>query len=180
MPGGADLGYCRTLDGHGNRKITSYVTQGGSFLGFCAGGYYGSRRCEFELGNPSLEVAGSRELGFFPGTCRGCAYRGFVYHSEAGARAVTLNVNKDAFAGTAGSPPDTFKSYYNGGGAFVDADKMKEHGIETLASYADALNINAGEGRAAVVYRQVGSGGVILTGPHPEYTSHRVACRPND
>jgi len=63
FPGGADMGYCRSLNGEGNRRIEQYVRRGGAYLGLCAGGYYGSSRCEFEVGNGALEVVGPRELG---------------------------------------------------------------------------------------------------------------------
>lgn len=167
MPGGADLGYCRTLNGEGNRRITQFVERGGLYLGFCAGGYYGTKRCEFEVGNKKLEVIGDRELTFYPGTSRGCAFSGFVYHSEQGARATELKVSKSALA--KGSVPDVFRSYYNGGGVFVDAPKYKDKGVEILASFTEKLDVDAGEGTAAVVYCKVGEGAAILTSPHPEY-----------
>ena len=160
------MGYCRSLNGEGNRRIDQYVRRGGAYLGFCAGGYYGTSRCEFEIGNRVLEVIGPRELSFFPGTCRGCAFKGFVYHSEAGAKAVELNVNKEAFKG--GIVPQTFRSYYNGGGVFVDAEKYADKGVEILASYVKSLDVDGGVGSAAVVYCKVGEGGALLTGPHPE------------
>jgi biotin---protein ligase len=167
FPGGADLGYCRVLNGEGNRRIDAYVRRGGGYLGFCAGGYYGSRRCEFEVGNPALEVIGSRELKFFPGTCRGGAFKGFAYHSESGARAVRLKVRKDVF-GEADGLPDEVISYYNGGGVFVDAEKMGSDGVEVLATYEDELDVDASSGRAALVFCKVGNGAALLTGPHPE------------
>ena len=135
-------------------------------MGFCAGAYYGSGRCEFEKGNKQMEVVGNRELAFYPGTCRGLAFPGFVYHSEAGARAVELKVSKTALA--KGSLPDVFRSYYNGGGVFVDAPKYREQGVEVLASYTEELKVDPGEGAAAVVYCKVGEGAAILTCPHPE------------
>lgn len=160
------MGYCRSLNGEGNKKIEQYVRRGGAYLGFCAGGYYGTSRCEFEVGNRALEVIGPRELAFYPGTCRGGAFKGFVYHSEAGARAVEVKVEKEAFK--AGVVPQTFRSYYNGGGVFVDAATYKDKGVETLATYAETLDVESGDGGAAVVYCKVGEGGAILTGPHPE------------
>ncbi|KAF2761416.1 putative biotin apo-protein ligase [Pseudovirgaria hyperparasitica] len=168
FPGGADTGYCRTLNGDGNRKITQFVNRGGNFIGFCAGGYYGSNRCEFEVGDKKMEVVGDRELGFFPGACRGLAFPGFVYNSEAGARAVELKANKDAFPTSIGLEAP-FRVYYNGGGVFVDAEKLKSRGVEVLASFTEDLNVDSGEGSAAVVYRRIGEGHVILTGPHPEF-----------
>lgn len=169
MPGGADLGYCKALNGQGNRRISQFVQRGGAYLGFCAGGYYGSKRCEFEVGDKKMEVVGDRELAFFPGPCRGCAFPGFVYHSEAGARAAELKVSKSAL--NVGVVPDVFRSYYNGGGVFVDAPLYADQGVEVLASYTEELNVNPGEGAAAVVYCKVGDGAAILTGPHPEFVS---------
>lgn len=166
IPGGADMGYSRTLNGEGNRRISNFVQTGGAYLGFCAGGYYGTKRCEFEVGDKTMEVIGERELGFFPGTCRGCAFPGFVYHSEAGARAAELKVSKTALS--VGAIPDSFRSYYNGGGVFVDAPLYADKGVEVLASYTEELNVDPGEGAAAVVYCKVGQGAAILTGPHPE------------
>ena len=164
IPGGADLSYCRVLNGDGNRAITSFVRRGGAYLGFCAGGYYGSRRCEFEVGNRAMEVVGSRELAFFPGTCRGGAFRGFAYHSEQGARAARLKVRREAFS-SAGAVPDELRCYYNGGGVFIDA---AADGVGILASYADDIDVDGGEEKAAVVYCKVGEGAALLTGPHPE------------
>ncbi|KAF2191206.1 class II aaRS and biotin synthetase [Zopfia rhizophila CBS 207.26] len=169
FPGGADLGYCRTLNGEGNRRISQYVNRGGSYLGFCAGGYYGTSRCEFEVNDKKMAVVGDRELCFYPGICRGLAFAGFVYHSEAGARAADLKINKAAFSDVLAGLPETFKSYYNGGGVFVDANKLESRGVQTLASYTEDLHVDSGEGSAAVVYKKVGAGHVVLTGPHPEF-----------
>ncbi|KAK4665763.1 biotin holocarboxylase synthetase [Podospora pseudopauciseta] len=170
FPGGADLGYCRVLNGPGNRNIAQYVRRGGAYLGFCAGGYYGSQRCEFEVGNASMEVVGSRELSFYPGICRGGAFKGFEYHSERGARAADVRVRKEGFDGD-GELPEVFKCYYNGGGVFVDAEKLAGEGAEVdiLAEYEGDLDVESGEVKAAMVYCKVGEGAAILTGPHPEF-----------
>ncbi|KAK0363598.1 biotin holocarboxylase synthetase [Friedmanniomyces endolithicus] len=178
MPGGADLGYCRTLNGEGNRRIKQYVQMGGSYLGLCAGGYYGCSRCEFEVGKTGMEVVGDRELGFFPGTCRGLAFPGFVYHSEAGTRAAELKVNAEALATGNDIVPESFRAYYNGGGVFVDAEKLKARGVEVLASYQDELAVESGDAKAAVVFCKVGEGAVILTGPHPEFSGTNLS--PNE
>lgn len=115
-----------------------------------------------------MGVVGDRELSFFPGICRGLAFAGFQYASEAGARAADLHINKKAFVNADDTVADYFKSYYNGGGVFVDADKLESRGVEILASYTEDLRVKSGESKAAVVYRKVGEGHVVLTGPHPE------------
>jgi biotin---protein ligase len=168
FPGGADMGYCRVLNGPGNRRIGDFVRQGGAYLGFCAGGYYGSGRCEFEVGNPALEVVGRRELAFFPGPCRGAVFQGFDYSGEGGARAVRLVASPDSVPpGGPAASSDIFL-YCNGGGVFVGAGNKADQGVEVLARYADDLDVD-GEGQAAVVCCKVGSGTALLTGPHPEW-----------
>lgn len=169
FPGGADLGYCRVLNGAGNRLISAYVRYaGGKYLGFCAGGYYASARCEFEVGSEDkgMEVVGKRELGFYQGTCRGGAFKGFGYGSEKGARAARVKVREEVF--DEHEVPREFNCYYNGGGVFVDAEKVGAVGVEILAEYGDEIDVGSGERRAAVVYCKVGEGAALLTGPHPE------------
>lgn len=169
VPGGADLAYCRVLDGAGNRRIADYVRRGGAYLGLCAGAYYGSARCEFELGRPGLEVVGPRELALFPGTCRGAAFAGFEYQGERGARAALLAVAADArtrsAAAAAPGLPACFACYCNGGGVFVGAPRP---GVDVLASYLEPLDVDAGDDKAAVVLCRVGDGKALLCGPHPE------------
>lgn len=165
LPGGADLGFCRELNGNGNKKIEEYVRKGGSFLGFCAGGYYGASKVEFEVGDSSMEISGARELKFFPGICRGAVYSGFKYAGHQGCKAARLSVNKEA----AGSDAEDFYCYFNGGGVFVDAAKFKSQGVEILASYLEPMKVDGGDSAAAVVYRKVGKGHTVLTGVHPEF-----------
>ncbi|QPG75540.1 hypothetical protein FOA43_002895 [Brettanomyces nanus] len=167
IPGGADLPLCRAFNGEPNRKINQFVRHGGKFIGFCSGGYYASHRCEFEVGNPSMEVSGSRELGFFPGICRGCVYRGFSYGSDVGAKAVEMTVNADNLPEYGST---NVLNYYNGGGLFVDAQKYPN--TEVLASYTGKVDVEDGpEGtKASVILCTVGKGRVLLTGTHPEFT----------
>lgn len=170
FPGGADLGYCRVLNGSGNAAITSFVRRGGRYLGFCAGAYYGSARCEFEVGDKVLEVTGPRELAFFPGTCRGGAFAGFQYHSEAGARAALVRVSRHEFPVRQPGMSDTLRTYYNGGGVFVDAAALASKGVHVLAEYEDEIDVDGGNGRpAAAVHIPVGNGHALLFGLHPEY-----------
>jgi len=164
FPGGRDVPYCNSLNGAPNSAILSWVRhRGGKYLGFCAGGYYGSKRCEFEIGDKLLEVAGPRELGFFPGTCRGAAFEGFVYDSENGAKAAALQINQKEFPWI----KEDVKAYCNGGGIFVDADFLEDRGVTILARFVDPVKVEGGD--AAAVYCKVGKGGAILTGVHPEY-----------
>ncbi|ROT42564.1 biotin-protein ligase [Sodiomyces alkalinus F11] len=180
IPGGADLPYCRSLNGPGTGRISDYVRGGGAYLGLCAGGYFGSARCEFEVGSPEkgMEIVGPRELAFFPGTCRGGAFSGFRYHSEHGARAMRLRIEREAFAEEKALPPETL-SYYNGGGVFVDARSFKDQGVEVLASYDRPMDVDGGDGEAAIVWCRVGDGAAILMGPHPEFAPEYLFPQPD-
>ncbi|KAF8316761.1 class II aaRS and biotin synthetase [Clavulina sp. PMI_390] len=160
MPGGRDVPYLDSLSPNGTKNIRSYVKHGGSYLGLCAGAYFGSSRIEWEKGTKQ-EVVGDRPLGFYPGTCEGCVYKGFEYNSEAGARAITLQP-LDALTDEI-EPLEGI--YYNGGGHFVDADKKTEEGVSPLLRYVGGDN----EGKVAAVLCKFAKGVAILSSVHIEY-----------
>ncbi|KAJ2746996.1 biotin holocarboxylase synthetase [Coemansia sp. BCRC 34301] len=180
MPGGRDLPYVAAMKGEINQRIRRWVEAGGRYLGFCAGGYYGSARCEFEPETP-LEVVGDRELALFPGTCLGCAYPGYSYKTEDGARAAEVTVNKSAFGVSElawKSDPDRVRIYYNGGGYFVTdgllGKKPADSSVSVLVSYASDVSDPYDRSRRvanapAIVSCKVGSGVAVLSGLHPEY-----------
>lgn len=165
IPGGADLPMCKTFRGKINDRIKSYVSKGGKYIGICAGGYYSSSRCEFELGNPTMEVSGPRDLKFFPGPCRGSVVKGFDYGTEKGTRALEISVNLNELPNIAPKVP----VYVNGGGLFVDAHKYRN--VKILATYPDDIDVNdnVGGSNAAAVLCEVGRGKALLFGCHPEF-----------
>lgn len=159
MPGGRDVPYSIALKGNANARIRRFVESGGCYIGFCAGGYYGAQRVEFNHGQP-LEVVGDRELGFFPGAAVGPAYGPgtFSYDSDEGARASLIR-----WHGFDSAVGDT-RVFYNGGCMFRGADRMSN--ITVLARYLE-LPSNP----AAIVACTVGTGVAILAGVHPEYSA---------
>ena len=94
MPGGRDLPYVKKLQGRGNKNISDFVRNGGSYLGICAGAYYGCSLVQFAQGDPILEVIGPRELAFFPGVSEGPVFPGFDYASNAGAKAADIQLTQ--------------------------------------------------------------------------------------
>ncbi|KAJ9049770.1 biotin holocarboxylase synthetase [Entomophthora muscae] len=156
FPGGRDLPYIEHLKGRANDNIYSYVHSGGRFIGICAGSYFASGRCEFEVGT-ELEVVGERFLKFFPGICRGATFKGFDYDSKSGERAVTASFV---------SPPATCSVYYNGGGSFINAASYPNTTV--LATYDE---ISDPEANAAAILCRVGDKGglALLTALHLEY-----------
>lgn len=160
IPGGRDVPYHRSLQGSGNKKILSYVMAGGSYLGICAGSYYGCKSIEFDIGHP-LEVQEERELKFYPGIARGPAYGygTFKYENESSAHLAPLILHPEG---------KRVYSYYNGGCYFVE-DSLYTH-IEVMARYDDIINKPA-----AIIRCKVGLGQAILCGVHPEVGAHNLS-----
>ena len=150
MPGGADLPYVEKLNGSGNDQIKHYVQNGGAYLGLCAGAYYAASHIEFDEKGP-LEVLGTRELAFFKGKAIGPILSKYDYKTESSARGakinLTLNNLKEATV------------YYNGGGYFEDADKLKDTTV--MGYYTNQ--------KPAIIYIKHGKGHVVLSGVHFEY-----------
>lgn len=152
FPGGRDLPYHQTLKGAANARLKAFVEKGGSYLGVCAGAYYGSARIEFEKGLPR-EIIGDRELGFFPGKAIGPAFGTFCYESEKGA------LHAQVRWGAERTPTSL---YYNGGCYFETPQKYTN--VSVLATYEE----NA---EAAIILCKVGHGKALLSGIHPEFPS---------
>lgn len=150
IPGGADKPYSEKLSGAGCENIRTFVKNGGTYLGICAGGYFGTSKVEFALGT-DIEVNEVRELSFFPGVSRGPFLKDFA----KGACAAKI---KSLYDG------DIFYAYCNGGCTF-DMKSVKPErfmDIQVLAVYAD-------RDVPAVVKCKYGKGYAILSGVHFEY-----------
>lgn len=75
--GGFDLGYVESLGEHGCDEIRRFVSEGGNYLGICAGAYFACSMVNFDLNGP-LEVVGERRMKFFKGSAIGpCNIRYF-------------------------------------------------------------------------------------------------------
>jgi len=163
FPGGRDLPYQFDLQGPANARIRRWVEDGGRYVGFCAGAYYASATVEFEVGTP-LEVVGERELGFFPGACRGTAFPGFEYGTSAGARECRLTLDRTAWRDHWSASPEEAVVWYNGGGAFVLDEGKAAKGVTVLARYEELPGQPA-----AGVRCDVGKGRAVLWAVHPEH-----------
>lgn len=182
MPGGRDLPYLEKLGKVGAARIRHFVEAGGSYLGLCAGGYFGAADIAFFVGDSAMAIAGARPLKFFAGRCVGPVWRDFVYNSEAGAHAATVHPTGALAARTGGA----FVLYQNGGGAFEDA--WQHPNTEVLLRYAEdgqdkaaagtppgpdgqgpKTGADKARGQAAAVLCHVGAGRAVLTGVHPEF-----------
>lgn len=179
MPGGADLPYCRQLNGRGTAIITDFVrNQGGSYLGLCAGAYFACSRVEFEVGHPTLQVVGDRELCFFDGIATGSLYPGFDYQSERGAVAAPLKLLSNSNNGT-----EELKDYINGGPVFRLAPSGPPLSSSSLHTYKNDVTILATfsdfkDEPAAALACHVGLGKAVLCATHPELSATWLSFPP--
>lgn len=167
--GGYDLGFIQALGRNGIKHIRDYVSKGGSYLGICAGGYFGCEYIYFDEGG-QLEVCGERHLKFFPGSCRGPVYPGFQYHSEIGARASSIKVLPE----NCQYPHQKIPIYCNGGGFFDFLPRNKvctdpPTQVKVLAHYDDVKGQPI-----AIVKTHFGLGHTLLTGVHVEFDPHNL------
>ena len=167
FPGGADRHYMKELEAKGgNVHIKEYVEKdGGIYIGFCAGAYYGCKSISFDLGG-KLEVEEKRTLCFYKGSGVGPVFHGFEYDGEKGSRAARVVVPEGMNGDKTRSVADV---YYNGGCTF-------EKGIEDtkvkVTSYYESLNEK--NKKIASLEIQCEKGTAILCGVHPEYLPHQM------
>ena len=153
MPGGADLPYCKKLNGPGNRKIRKFIEDGSFYIGICAGAYYACRRINFK--GKDYDVSGDRELGFFEGTAEGSLpfLTDGNYFSDDGAESKAMislkfkeKLSEEYF-------------YYHGGPVFIP-DSITNHKYRVIAKYED--------NPPAVIKGKVEKGNYLLSAVHFE------------
>lgn len=157
MPGGADLPYCKKLNGTGNANIRNYVEEGGTYLGICAGAYYACRAIEFHKGR-SDEICGARELAFTSAIAYGSLPELAPYYD--------LTLTSATAADIILSDGSIVPAFYHGGPSF------RTSGSEELihARYAGITG-----NPPAVIEQEFGEGHVILTGVHLEVSAEDIA-----
>ena len=151
VPGGPTSVMHKTLGEEGFQNLKHYVADGGRYMGFCGGAYFGCASVEFAKGDPELERTSKQELSFFKGAGVGPVYPNFEYGTNRGGHVVPLEI-------TGQSQP--FATYFDGGGFFQNAEQYTD--VEILARYKK-------DDTAAVVLRTVGKGTALLSGAHIEY-----------
>ncbi len=153
MPGGADRFYAKKLNGLGNSIIKQYVEQGGTYLGICAGAYYGCSNIEFQKGTIN-EICQKRELSFLNGDAIGCiADIAPTYDQTLKSASITLIKIMDSKIPTL---------YW--GGCYFNIDK--DSSTHIIATYDNIKNQPP-----AIIYCPIGKGQAILSGVHFEVSS---------
>ena len=190
MPGGRDLPYCEELNGIGNIEIKKFVCSGGSYLGLCAGAYYGCDSIQFSKGNDALEVCGERELKFYNGIGIGPVFPGFQYNSNIGAKSSYIVLSKEAeilmkkleVKKLSDQMLGSVHVYYNGGPYFIPYTTQPEHisrkeGPSSIEKVLAWYTTDDGSTlHAAIVYDTYEKGRVVLSGVHVEACPSMLSC----
>ncbi len=163
MPGGADLPYCRKLNGAGNANIRSFVENGGTYLGVCAGAYFACRNIEYHKGRDD-EICGPRELAFVPATAIGSLPDLTPPHDATLATAAIVDITLQ--------DGSTVPVFYQGGCRF---DLSPGHDCDILATYTQIAG-----NPPAIIRRTVGRGTVVLSGVHFEITKEMLPHHPHE
>ncbi|XP_076450062.1 uncharacterized protein TC_0305-like isoform X2 [Babylonia areolata] len=173
--GGYADGFVRALGGQGARRIKDYVSNGGTYVGVCAGAYLASQLVVFQQkGQPGM--LRKRPLKFFPGKCVGPvdsdyhpAHPPHLHHPLHPVSFILGRRDVTGGCDVIGLPyVITVNAYVHGGGVFLPHGRWSDFGsaVNVLAYYE-----SEGKESAAVVVCQVGRGVAVLSSPHLEMTS---------
>ena len=158
FPGGAANPYQMKLgveEGNkGNSRIKKYVEEGGNYLGFCAGAYYG---CSSILFNKTMNR--SYDLAFFKGKGIGPAMKGFDYYSTEGTHAVTFSYSLK-------NQQYNAKAFFKGGPYFVPTE---ENSCIEIAHFVEQPDLVCEANSLGCIECEVGKGKCLLCAFHIEY-----------
>ena len=160
VPGGRDVPYEEAWTGFAlHERVRKYVSDGGNFLGICAGAYFSCTSIEFYKGNKLYEIIQDRKLGFFEGIAKGPITESYSYIGDETAEALSCFDQKLGLL--------NFRFYYNGGCIFIsDPNKNTYEKILFMEDRETAL----------IVGGKFGDGYHILSGVHPEYNDSTNSC----
>ncbi|MAF31462.1 MAG: hypothetical protein CMF60_04580 [Magnetococcales bacterium] len=149
VPGGATTDMIQELGIQGIQAISSYVKNGGYYIGICAGAYLASSVVDFQ--SDDLKLVKKRPLGFYAGTQKGPYNGRYASQNNIGFQCVDIHVLGE-----------TLPVYLNGGGIFVNPEALPN--VQVVGRYET--------GEACAVRCQFGKGEALLLAVHLEYQPH--------
>jgi glutamine amidotransferase-like uncharacterized protein len=151
MGGGSPTEWAKALGDETLKKIQSFVFEGGTFCGVCAGAYFASETSIF------LDKKTVRPYPLFSGQSLGPLFSSFENYNDrspetAKATKITLN----------GKDEDSGYLFYLGGPSFTPNNQQD---TTVLASFC-----NTPCPAPAIIRHTFGKGIVVLSGVHPEFS----------
>ena len=160
-PGGHYPAYWDEVGIEGKAEIQEFVSEGGGYLGICAGAYYAADYMVWMDDNsfppPDYKVEGDElNLDLFPGVAWGPIFE-IADRPEPGWAMTEINIVDQNHPITESMPNPMTMFYY--GGPYLDP--YDDASVSILGEY----NVT---GTAAIVACEYGKGRVFLIGPHGE------------
>ena len=159
IPGGTARIQQNDLGQEGINKILSFVSNGGNYIGICAGAYLGSFNEKKGVGIKLLQN------------------QFFIFGKQINLKGkITLRINDDSCEWFDTNLIEFQCVYHNG--AFWDIDKINKINknikdnndkIKIIAKIKQGINDKM-KNKAAIICGKYGKGKVLLCGPHPEQT----------
>jgi biotin--protein ligase len=150
MPGGDMYDYSQDLGAIGIKKIRSFVSNGGGYVGICGGAYFAGENIIWQGRQLNMTP-----LAFFPATATGPINAIFPYPQNGMCEVNFINPEHPITQ----SLPDSSWILYSYGPAFTV--RLTTNTV-VLAKYAIG-------GKACVLARDYGQGRVFIIGTHPEF-----------
>lgn len=158
VPGGSSLtiGYNLTKNDSG-RWLKDFVSQGGGYLGVCAGANVGSTSILYQYETSrlgSISISDIPTLAFLPVTAFGPAFEEFTTQPMMDPKKSILATLTTA---------EGQRAAYNCHGAYFVPRRGGKVSVDVVARYDESA-----ENKPAIVRGQFGQGGVVLSGVHAE------------
>jgi glutamine amidotransferase-like uncharacterized protein len=150
-------GYTFHITKNGKNNIKEYITNGGIFVGICAGAYFACSQINYE--GQDYDDESGYNLDLYPGTGFGPLTE-IASYPEWGL--AIIEIEQVESLNTYIPLNSSYYIWYGGGPYFTDLPA----GAIPLATY---INVDDNhKGYSAVICQSYGNGKVILWGPHPE------------
>jgi glutamine amidotransferase-like uncharacterized protein len=155
QPGGSGSAQAQTLGDEGRRRVRAFVSDGGGFVGICAGAYLASTQYRWSLGLLNAAVVDDE-------------------HWERGIGKVQLRL-PPAGRAVMGVDQELIPILYNNGPLLAPGNEKQLDKYESLATFETEIAENGApagvmQGTTAIARGELGKGRVICFSPHPEKT----------
>jgi biotin--protein ligase len=180
--GGAVTGFKQALKDDGVSAIKDYVQNGGTYVGFCAGAYFGASEIEFKGYDWQSKAPYERSgegLGFFNGLARGSIGKIAPLYDGTSATCCATHVTLDIPNRITRDFPPIMSAFYGGGPEFITTEHpaLDDPKCDVISHYI----LEDGDRRVAGLSCNVGPNGgkAILLSWHPDLNAHYLRTKCN-
>lgn len=153
LPGGSDLFYVRDFTDHVLDRLRNWVSNGGIYIGICAGAYFASSSIEFEKNRQGYEICQQRNLGLIDVKAIGSITSDFDYGNDLCYEILKINAVKTG---------DHFYAYCCGGCYFSFSELVECQPKIVILGITE-------KNQPVIIQTEYGHGKIFLSGIHLEY-----------